>query len=362
MTIRKTIRDGKSYLVIDIWYRDLEGKRKRYRRDAQVQTMTAAKAEERRLIALLAAQGTIPTSEELAAMEVPEDAPGTHTFRDAVAYFRSKKAPLLKPSTRSSYEKILEQELLPRLGDQLVADIGAKDVAELEAMLAKRKVTASTRRNYQVVLRSVLKAAKVAEMIERLPDLPSLPKVGCKVRRVPFAAEITAVIKAALPHQCIALALAAYAGLRAGEIRGLRKRDVDLEGGVLVVRQALCRGVAAPPKSGHEREIPIAATLRPVLVEALSRCPTFDSPVAPSDRGTVWSEPGLRNLLLGAQRRAGVQGWSMHALRHSFVSTLFRKGASAPVVQKLAGHIHLSVTQRYAHTTREDLQAAIAAL
>ena len=43
------------------------------------------------------------------------------------------------------------------------------------------------------------------------------------------------------------------------------------EGGVLVVRQAICRGVAAPPKSGHEREIPIAATLRPVLVEALTR-------------------------------------------------------------------------------------------
>ena len=45
------------------------------------------------------------------------------------------------------------------------------------------------------------------------------------------------------------------------------------------------------------------------------------------------------------------------------VSTLKGVGPKVePLVQKLAGRIHLSVTQRYAHTTREDLQAAIAAL
>ncbi len=43
----------------------------------------------------------------------------------------------------------------------------------------------------------------------------------------------------------IAFALAAYAGLRAGEVRALRRMDVDLDGGVIVVRQARTRGVTS---------------------------------------------------------------------------------------------------------------------
>jgi integrase len=362
MTVRKTTRGAEPHLVIDIWYRDSNGERQRYRRDAQVQTMTAARAEERRLLTSLAEHGTLEAASEPVAEAPKVDEPAPATFEDAVEYFRNKKALTLKPSTRFAYDFVIDASLLPRLKSKPLVELQQRDFAELDADLARRKVKPSTRRNHIVVLRSVLRAAKVGGLLERMPDMPPLPKVGSKVVRVPFPAEIAAVIGAALPHQRVALALASYAGLRAGEIRGLRKRDVDLDGGVLVVRQAICRGVAAPPKSGHEREIPIAAALKPFLVDALTRCPTFDAPVSPSDKGTVWSEPGLRNVLEVAQRKAGVKGWSLHALRHAFVSTLFRKGASAPVVQKLAGHIHLSVTQRYAHTTREDLQAAIAAL
>lgn len=40
----------------------------------------------------------------------------------------------------------------------------------------------------------------------------------------------------------------------------------------------------------------------------------------------------------------------LHALRHFFITECFKGGASAPTVQQLAGHLHLSVTQRYAHT------------
>ncbi|RYZ17552.1 MAG: hypothetical protein EOO70_01570, partial [Myxococcaceae bacterium] len=243
---------------------------------------------------------------------VDEDASkgGTATFQEAVEYFRKEKMLLLKPSTRSTYNNILDSELLPSLGDQLLADIGPRELSEMDARLAKRKVTASTRRNYQVVLRSVLKAAKVGELIAEVPRLPPLPKVGSKVARIPFAAEINAVIEAAKPHHRVALALGAYAGLRAGEIRGLRKRDVDLAGGVIVIRQAICHGIAAPPKSGHEREIPIAAPLRPFLEEAMKQCPTFDSPVAPTNKGDVWSEPGLRNMLVSLQRKLGLKGWT----------------------------------------------------
>jgi hypothetical protein len=48
-----------------------------------------------------------------------------------------------------------------------------------------------------------------------------------------------------------------------------------------------------------------------------------------------------------------------HDLRHFFVTELFRRGVSAPAVQRLAGHAEMSTTQRYADMTAEDLRAAI---
>lgn len=85
-------------------------------------------------------------------------------------------------------------------------------------------------------------------------------------------------------------------------------------------------------------------------------------PVAPSSRGEIWSEFGLRSASRDAASKAAISGRSFHSLRHFFVTELFRQGASAPTVQALAGHCHLSVTQRYAHTNEADLKAAIAKL
>ena len=53
MTIRKESRGGEPRWVIDIPYRTAEGKRARFRRDAQVQTKLGAEGEHRRLLAEL---------------------------------------------------------------------------------------------------------------------------------------------------------------------------------------------------------------------------------------------------------------------------------------------------------------------
>lgn len=58
-------------------------------------------------------------------------------------------------------------------------------------------------------------------------------------------------------------------------------------------------------------------------------------------------------------RSLKVGRWRFHDLRHGFVTALFRGGASAPVVQKLAGHKELSTTARYAHVVDEQLREAV---
>src|SRR5882724_5602027 len=86
LTIRKRkLRDGSSRLFIEIRYRTAEGRKERYRRDAQIQTKGGAEAEHRRLVAELARSGTL----QHVAPAKPEEPAHRFTFKDAVRHFRA---------------------------------------------------------------------------------------------------------------------------------------------------------------------------------------------------------------------------------------------------------------------------------
>jgi integrase len=358
MTIRKVERHGETRLVVDITWKKKDGTQGRYRHDAQVQTMAAARAEERRIFANIAQYGE--ANEPKAKTSTEETTPARPTsisFEDAVELFGKGKAiTSLKPSTRKGYDEIIETRLLSRFGERPICSLGFEDASTLDAELVKEGLSASRRRNVLIVLRSVLGAAHDAGKLSELPKLPKLPTVGRQVLRTLTRHQVKQILAASSPVWRLAFALAAYAGLRAGEVRALRWEDVDLVAKVLVVRLSHSKGETSTPKSGHEREIPLAAPLL-VLLEGGGK-----GLVALTGDGEQWGEFGLLQAFQRAQEKAGVSGFRFHDLRHYFVTQLFRGGAPAPAVQALAGHADLSTTQRYAHVDRADLRAAIGGL
>ena len=58
------------------------------------------------------------------------------------------------------------------------------------------------------------------------------------------------------------------------------------------------------------------------------------------------------------RKRAGLIGFRLHDLRHSFASFLVNKGVSIYIVQGLLGHANVRATQRYAHLANETLSDA----
>lgn len=357
--IRKIQRRGETRLFIDISYKKPDGTRARLRKDAQIQTMSAARAEERRILVTIGQYGE--------PYEPRVDAPAQEeffTFEEAVTIFRTGRAiTKLKPSTRATYEAVLTAKLLPRFGRMQLDAITFEVVQQLDADLVVAGLGASSRRNVVIVLRSVLGAAHEVGKLKEVPKLPKLPKIGRTILRVLRAEEVELILSVSNPAAKLAFALAAYAGLRAGEIRGLRWPDVDLKAGEIVVRRAVCKGEEASPKSGHQRRIPIAAPLRVLLEAAARRRPSPWLEVATTSGGQRWGEYGLLQAFKRAAKRAGLgDEWRFHDLRHFFVTELFRSGTPAPAAQALAGHEELSTTQRYAHTVEEDLRAAIARL
>jgi integrase len=356
VTIRIVKRRGERRWVIDISYRTTDGKFERYRRDAQVQLKEAAKAEHRRLEDELARIGTlvhlVKAKREAEAVPI--------TFADAVKYFRGTHMKSgLKPTTRIGYNVQLDTLLLPRFGALPLESIDRQAIALLDAELVDEGLAPSTRARFHIVLRSVLRTAVNAGLLATMPTLPRLPKSGRKAVNPMRRADLDAILAAASPTARVAFQLAAFAGLRAGEVRGLRWPDVDLESGTLTIRRSISAGFETTPKSHHQRRIPMSRTLRAALEAARPSKASPWVPVTVTALGKPWGENGLNQAFKRAMERAERKGWSFHDLRHFFVTELFRNRAPAIAVQQLAGHADLTTTQRYADFDANDLRRAI---
>ncbi|HEY5962331.1 MAG TPA: tyrosine-type recombinase/integrase [Polyangiaceae bacterium] len=118
----------------------------------------------------------------------------------------------------------------------------------------------------------------------------------------------------------LAFALAAFAGLRAGEVRGLRWPDVNLKAGTITVRCSITRREESTPKSGNHDVLPIVASLRVLLEAAKAKRESPWANVALTGKGKPWGEWGLNQSFQRARDRAGFDVWSFHDLRHIFIS------------------------------------------
>jgi integrase len=185
-------------------------------------------------------------------------------------------------------------------------------------------------------------------------------KVGIDI---PAPEEIRAILAAAKRHRPL-LMTAAFTGLRASELRGLRWSDVDLKAGELQVRQRADRyNEMGEPKSraGH-RVVPLGPLVANTLREWKLACPRGEL-VFPTVSGRIVAHSQLVRWLQAAVRAAGLTDrdgepkyTGMHALRHFYASWCInpedRGGQGLPpkVVQERLGHSSIVMTMdTYGH-------------
>jgi len=136
------------------------------------------------------------------------------------------------------------------------------------------------------------------------------------------------------------------AGLRQGELLALRREDVDLVAGRLVVRQAVACGVVGSTKSRKNRETPLSRD----AVRTLKAHRHLRGPLVFCDRdGEMLTKGVCKWPLWRACKRAELRRIGWHVLRHSFASHLAMRGVPLKAVQELMGHATIEMTMRYAH-------------
>jgi integrase len=151
------------------------------------------------------------------------------------------------------------------------------------------------------------------------------------------------------------------AGLRRGEMIGLRWCDVDLRRKQLLIAQSVWKEIADTPKSGHGRIIPMTDA----LASALQRHRHLRGErVLCLEDGAQMTDKILRHLITAAKRRAQLplKPGALHILRHTFCSHLAMRGAPAKAIQELAGHENLMTTLRYMHLSPAARASAIGLL
>jgi integrase len=364
--VRTVTRRGKRRLVIDFSYRKQDGTKGRYRHDAEVQTRSAALAEDRRRLAAVATTGSpYAILNEGAAKVEAEHVPPPHagpTLGDIVGDYWTTWAPSnLKPSTRYIYGGVVERHILPRFKDTPIASIDETAVRAFDAKLVEAKLGGASRRKVQTILRSILcRFAVEAKLLPAAPTMPRMPRMSKKIPQVISAEQANRIIAAArTPGHRLALLLAFHAGLRGGEVRALRVDDVDFDENVLVVDESEFRGQYGTPKSGNDRKIPLTRALRAALTEAIEGRGRRAF-IAVNVHGKPWGQHGLREMFRRVAKRVGItQESTFHHLRHGFVTVLLDRGVGAHIVQELAGHADLTTTQRYAHAIAKQKHRAI---
>jgi len=147
-------------------------------------------------------------------------------------------------------------------------------------------------------------------------------------------------------HTAVLEVTALNTGMRKGEILALCWKDVDLENRKVTVKKT---------KSNEIRVIPINQT----LYQELSNLSEGSDSEYIFSNGNGHRFGDIKKSFSAALRRAGIEDFHFHDLRHTFGSHLVMQGIDLKTVQQVMGHKEIKTTMRYSHLSPEYVQEAM---
>jgi integrase len=276
--------------------------------------------------------------------------------------------PGLAPKTRALYGGLLRLHIQPKLGDVSLADLTPGGVRTWRKELLDGGTGAVTVAKAYRLLKAVLNTAVDDELIRRNPCRIK----GAGTERSPERPTVTieqvyAIAGGVRPWFKALVLLAAFTGLRWGELIALRRRHLDLDGdGVVKVRGSVAevdgKFIEGPPKSeAGRRDVAIPAVIVPELRAHLDEHAQAgaDGRVFIGPTGAIPRRTNFQATWRKAVEAAGVPGLHFHDLRHTG-NMLAAESASLRELMARMGHSSTRAALIYQHASR-DRERAIAA-
>ncbi len=279
----------------------------------------------------------------------------------------------VRAKTHHSYAQLVRLHLVPGLGH---LRLGRLQPEHVDAFLDRKRADGLSPRTCQylravlrIALNRAIKRKLVAQNAAALADAPRVVRAEVQSLTPDQARTFLAAI--ADHHLYALIVVAVSCGLREGELLGLQWPDLDLDRGVLRVRQALERlgkgwRLIEPKSERSRRTIRLPAPVVPIL--RAHRVRQLEQRLA---AGARWREHAfvfttrdgqpLDGCRLNRQTKAqlhaaGLPRLKFHSLRHSCATFLLVQAVAPRVVMDILGHSQISLTMNtYSHVI-EQLQ------
>jgi integrase len=294
---------------------------------------------------------------------------------DWLTYVTSEGA---ERATLTNYKIRVYNHIIPRIGGIKLAALSTPFIQKFRDTLVA-ELPRPTAMKVLAALKSIIKDARrrgaVAQNVASDVTIRSNSRDKERLtigRDIPTRDEIRRVIEAAAPdgYARALLLTAAFTGLRASELRGLRWQDVDLQHNVIHVRQRADRynAIGKPKSAAGARDVPIGVmvvnTLRQWKLASPSKELVFGTRTGKPAQlnnivARIWQPVQVKAGVVDADGRAKYTGF--HSLRHFYASWCINRkrdgGLELPpkVVQTRLGHASITMTyDRYGHLFPSD--------
>jgi integrase len=284
--------------------------------------------------------------------------------------------------TAERYRELINNQVIPRLGDRRLQKLTAADVEAWHNALIGDGLSPRTIGHAHRVLSKALKeAARFDLVVKNVAALETPPKVDSK--------EVEIVGQGRLPELLSKLRnsdvypqamLSLFCGLRRGELLALRWKHVDLDRKLIEVREALEQTTAhgivvkAPKSRAGRRDVTLPDIVVDTLREhrkaqlefrlrlGLGKLSDDDLLFSTIDGKHISPRHFSCKVWPRFAASAGMPDINFHALRHTHASQLIDAGVDIVTISKRLGHSNPNVTLRvYAHLFRQkDDKAATA--
>lgn len=264
----------------------------------------------------------------------------------------------LKPRTREHYRTLLDRHILPTFADTPLRQVGPGGVRQWWARLPADRPT--QRAHCYQLLRTICATAVADDLMVANPCRIRGAGQAKRVSRTePATLNELARLVAALPDRYKLLALlAAWCGLRFGELAELRGHDIDTRTGTIKVRRAVVRAgtntIVTTPKSGAgTRDVAIPPHLMPLVRAAVLRAGR-DQLLFPAagDPNKHLRPATLAKVFYPARETAGRPDLRFHDLRHTGAVLAAATGATLAELMGRLGHSTAGAALRYQHAAK----------
>lgn len=281
-----------------------------------------------------------------------------------------------KMRTKESYKNIIENHLIPALGNIRLQKLKPIDI---QNYYNSSPLSDKTKSIHQATLYQALKVAMIQEGLikvnpaELVAEKPSGKKITHEMQtwnKVEVKQFLAIARQKGIKTECF-YTLALETGMRKGEICGLKWEDINWETSIISIQRTLLKAGINPiigtPKNGKPRAIAIS---QPTL-ELLKKSKVEQAKLK-LKQGTKYNDQGyiftkqnggplqLNNLGENEFNKlidlAKVKRIRFHDLRHTAITLMLENGIHYKVVAERAGHSDVSITlNRYSHVSA-DLQ------